>query len=63
MKRTAAISLVSAVAVIAAETPLWRPYYISPRAGDRHVALDKVWEMGATAWRPAPPKSPPSPGG
>lgn len=31
--------------------PLWQPYYISPRAGSQHLALDGRWQLG---YRDAP---------
>jgi beta-mannosidase len=26
--------------------PLWQPYYVSPRTGSEHIALDGQWELG-----------------
>jgi beta-mannosidase len=34
-----------AAALTAADATLWRPYYISPRGGAQHLALDREWEL------------------
>ena len=64
MKKTAcpgllaALPLACAVFAVAqtmpAEKMLWQPYYVTPRAGSQHIALDGEWQLG---WRDAAIKS------
>ena len=37
--------LTSAACSLAADSTLWRPYYISPRSGAQHIALDNDWRL------------------
>lgn len=50
-------TLVLACASLAAvqEPPLWTPYYVVPRLGTQHIALDRDWEL---SWRDAPIAAP-----
>jgi beta-mannosidase len=34
-----------AFSLAAADTTLWRPYYISPRSGAQHIALESGWRL------------------
>ena len=42
------LSLALAASLLAADSPaLWRPYYISPRSGAQHIALDRDWQLAS----------------
>lgn len=48
MNRLLAFAFCCALRAGGAEPPLARPYYITPRMGAQHIALDRDWQL---AWR------------